>query len=72
MIPPVFLIALFVKLCDTHTVLVRRDMLGNNIHSDLAQVHIRSHTCRCRDACCIKNILYQHSCKAMTVRLVCA
>lgn len=68
--PPLILESLLIKLCNTHFVLVVWDMLRHNIHSGLAQKHIRANSCRSRDACCVKHILYQHTGKTVTVRVV--
>ena len=41
-----------------------------DVHSDLCKVHIRSYPRRCGDASLTENVLYQHSCKAVSVGLV--
>ena len=50
MVPQFLSVALLVQLGNAHTVLVGRDMLGDDIHCHLAEIQIRSDACRRRNA----------------------
>ena len=58
MIPQQFPVAHLVESRYPDTILIRRHMLGNNIHRDLTQIHIRAYSCSCRNSRSIKNISY--------------
>ena len=45
--PQLLPIALLVKLGDANAVLIGRDVLCDNVHSDLCKEHIRAYACRC-------------------------
>ena len=68
--PPFILESLLIQLRNTHSVLIGWNMLCHNIHSDLAEKHIRAYACRSRDTRCVKHILYQHTGKTVTVRVI--
>ena len=56
MVPEQEAVTAFIQLGDTHTILVRLDMLGHNIHCDFTQIEVRPHSCGGRDAGGLKHI----------------
>ena len=56
MVPEQAAVAALVQLGDTHPVPVRLDVLGYNVHGNLAQIEVCSHTCGGRDTGSLKHI----------------
>ena len=44
-------VAFFIERGDTHSVLIRRNVLRHDIHGHLAQVQVRPNPCRGRNSC---------------------
>ena len=61
----------FIKFSNTHTILVRLNVLCHNIHSNLTEIHIRSDSCGCCYACCFQNILYHRHSKFSCSHTIC-
>ena len=55
-VPKQSAIAHFVKLCDAHSVLVGRDVLGYDVHGNLAQIHIGANAGCCGDSCGLEHV----------------
>ena len=56
MIPQEKLIFVLVKFCDPDTVLVRRGLLGDDIHADLGKVQVGAYADRSGDAGFLQHI----------------
>ena len=57
--PELLAVCLCVQLRNPHTIPVSRDMLGHDIHCNLAEVQVRTDARRCRDAGLVQDIRNQ-------------
>ena len=64
-IPKVLPVGKLVQFRDANAVLVRRNMLGVNIHGDLAKIEIAADPCRGGNAGGIQHILHDHPSKVV-------
>ena len=63
MIPKLLAIAHLIKLRNSYTIFVCRNMLCNNIHSHFRKIHIAPHSCCCSYPCRRHNIQDNLLCK---------
>ena len=71
MVPECTAVGHFVKLCNTHTVLIGRHMLCGYIHCDFTKIEICSYTCGGGNTRFRKHFLYEHTGKIVSVHSAC-
>ena len=69
-IPQLPAIGHFVQVRHPHSILVRGDVLGHNVHCHLAEVQVGPHPCRGRDACGIDDFQNQLFCQPPGIHMV--
>ena len=69
--PQHFPVAHFIQLRDPDPVFIRIDMLGDDVHCDLCQIHIRTDPGCCGNACIAEHIPDHQDRQFMSIHLIC-
>ena len=70
MVPQQIPVGLLVKLCNADTILVRRDVLGHDVHGQLCKVEVGADACRCGDAGVVQHLPHHGHGKFMGAHVV--
>ena len=63
--PQQFAIPAFIEFGNAHAVLIRGDVLSNDIHRHFRQIQVRADACRGRDARLLENVGHDATCQFM-------
>ena len=68
--PQLFPVGLLSKFSNSYAVVICRNVLGNDVHRDLAEEHVWADACRRGNARGVQDVFYQHPRKIVRIDVI--